>query len=224
MRMPAFIKITVPLFAAASFSSFLAPDPAHSKTCACPAGQGAGQAQVGVQGGHGWSRCIAYRPTKANEQANSIAPIHKQNGSRQFGQVSFAAAASMRSFDTGNVKYPPITLNRWKVLHAPNGVLPIGAKLNRAFRCPSVQVARSVIRLIPPVRNRGAANPHQLRGFAAAIKKHGCRSTTARYLVTDLHEHAFISLGYEAGEDWTALTVKQGNTSEIGLVYDVSFD
>lgn len=224
MRMPAFIKITVPLFAAASFSSLLAPHPVHAKTFVCPNGQGAGQAQVGVQGGHGRSRCVAYMPTKANEQANSIATNQNQNGARQLEQINFAAAASMRSSDTGNVKYPPLTLSRWKLLHAPNGVLPIGSKVNRAFRCPSVQAARSVIRLIPPVRNRGAANPQQLRGFAAAIKKHGCRPTTARYLVTDLHENAFISLGYEAGEDWTALTVKQGNTAGIGLVYDASFD
>ena len=132
--------------------------------------------------------------------------------------------AIMRSSDTGNVKYPPLTLNRWKVLHAPDGTLPISFKVNRAFRCPSVPAARSVIRLIPPVRNRGAANPHQLRGFAAAIKKHGCRPTSGRYMVMALHENAFISLGYESGEDWTALTVKQGNISGIGLVYDASFD
>lgn len=213
------MKFTVPLFAVASFLSFLSPDPVQAQTFVCPSGSGAGAVQISVQGGSpGGSRYVACRAK------DSVAPIHKQNESRQFGQVNFAAAASMRSSDTGNVKYPPITLNRWKVLHAPNGVLPIGAKLNRAFRCPSVQAARSVIRLIPPVRNRGAANPHQLRGFAAAIKKHGCRPTTGRYSVTSLHENAFISLGYEAGEDWTALTVKQGNTSGIGLVYDASFD
>ena len=138
--------------------------------------------------------------------------------------VHFTAADSTRSSDTGNVKYPPLTLNRWKVLHAPDGTVTIGSKVNRAFRCPSVSAARSVIRLIPSVRNRGAANPAQLRGFAAAIKKHGCRPASGRYTVTALHENAFISLGYEAGEDWTALTAKQGKISGIGLVYDASFD
>ena len=219
------MKLSFPLLAAASFLSFLSTDPVHAETFVCPNDPGAGEVQVNVQGGsHGWSRCVAYMQTTLNKPANSVATTHKQNGASQFGKVNFASAASMRSSDTGNVKYPPLTLNRWKLLHAPNGILPIGSKLNRAFRCPSVQAARSVIRLIPPVRNRGAANPQQLRGFAVAIKKHGCRPTTGRYLVTSLHENAFISLGYEAGEDWTALTVKQGNTSGIGLVYDASFD
>jgi hypothetical protein len=122
----------------------------------------------------------------------------------------------------GNNRHPRTPTERWLRLHAPNGVVEIAKGSGTAYACPTVAAARAAVKAIPPVRKRGANNPHQVTAFRAALKQHKCRAAAGRFNVVGVGNSAFISLGYEAGQDWTALHVTDARLQPAGLVFDAS--
>lgn len=120
----------------------------------------------------------------------------------------------------GNNHHPRTSRDRWLRLHAPDGVVEVANGKVTAFACPTVATARAVVKAIPPVRQRGANNPHQVAAFSAALKRYGCRPAHGIFKIVDVSDAAFISLGYESGQEWTALDAIDARSRQVGLVFD----
>jgi hypothetical protein len=121
-----------------------------------------------------------------------------------------------------NDTHPRTAFGQWMQLHAPSDRLvnhPGGGKL---YQCQSPDAARQVIRVIPPVAVKGAANPEQDQARDQAFADHGCALAHGEFTITAVGASAFISTGPEAGEDWTALEATDANGQVVGLVYDAS--
>lgn len=136
----------------------------------------------------------------------------RPNGEIVFGTVD----------EGGNNAHPRTPLERWAQIHAPGGMLEAQAGEQRAYLCPSTSAAQGVIAAIPPTREPGVEDPRQSQAFASSIRTQRCVEASGRFRVTEVHASAFISLGFEAGEDWTALTAIDVNGNTVGLVYDAS--
>lgn len=121
-----------------------------------------------------------------------------------------------------NDMHPRTAFGQWMALHAPSGRLvnhPGGGKL---YLCRSPDAARQAVRAIPPVREQGAANPHQNRARDPAFAANGCVLARGEFRITAVGTSAFISTGPEVGEDWTALDAIDDQGRAIGLVYDAA--
>lgn len=137
---------------------------------------------------------------------------HRPDGTIVFGTVD----------EAGNNRHPRTELERWAQLHAPEGVLQAGANDLPTYRCASPKAAQAVVAAIPQPGRPGVANPKLSAAFKTAIKAQGCSLAMGKFRVTEIHDSAFISLGFEEGEEWTALTATDASGATVGLVYDAS--
>jgi hypothetical protein len=124
--------------------------------------------------------------------------------------------------EASNNSHPRNDFERWVYLHAPDGTLTVESGETRAYVCSDRAAAARVISAIPPVRQPGERNGHQITAFQTAITQGKCRSAAGRFRVNAVHASAFISLGYEAGAEWTALTVTDAQGREQAMVFDAS--
>jgi hypothetical protein len=122
----------------------------------------------------------------------------------------------------GNNRHARTDFERWLRLHAPDGSVSISGKRIGGYGCPTLDAAKAAVRAIPPVARRGQNNPQQVAAFAQARKKFGCVPVSGRFRVNAVHANAFISVGYEAGQDWTALTATDAAGRRRFLIYDAS--
>ncbi len=122
--------------------------------------------------------------------------------------------------EAGNNQHPRTALDRWKRMHAPNGVVNASPADKRVYICPTPKAAMNVVAAIPPVRQKGVNQPLQVRAKEAAVKANRCGWATGRFRVTAVHNSAFISLGYEVGEHWTALTATDARGKSVGILHD----
>ena len=137
---------------------------------------------------------------------------HRPDGTVIFGTVD----------EGGNNRHPRTPLERWTQLHAPDGFIEAGVDGLATYRCSSPNAAQAVISAIPKGSDTGDADPRQATAFKAALKAQGCAPASGKFRVTEVHSSAFISLGLESGEDWTALTATDASGATVGLVYDAS--
>lgn len=124
----------------------------------------------------------------------------------------------------GNNRHPRTPTERWLRLHAPNGSLQIAKGSAATYSCPSMAAAHAVVSAIPPVKARGAANPNQVAAFRTALKRNRCATVSGLFRIHDVGPSAFISLGYEAGQQWTVLSATDAQSRSIFLLYDASVD
>lgn len=122
----------------------------------------------------------------------------------------------------GNNRHPRTDFERWLRLHAPDGSVGISGKRVGGYSCPTLDAAKAAVRAIPPVARKGQNNPQQVAAFAQARKKLGCAPVSGRFKVSAVHNAAFISVGYESGQDWTALTATDAAGRRRFLIYDAS--
>lgn len=120
----------------------------------------------------------------------------------------------------GNNQHPRNPLDRWKQIHAPDGVVTAKPAEKRVYLCPTAKAAMNVIAAIPPVHQKGVNQLLQIRAKNAAIKANGCGWANGRFRITAIHTAAFISLGYEAGENWHALTAINARGKQVGILHD----
>ncbi|UYV15709.1 hypothetical protein [Porphyrobacter sp. ULC335] len=137
---------------------------------------------------------------------------HRPSGEQVIGIIDEAS----------NNRHPRNDFERWLYLHAPDGTLTIESGEKRAYVCSDRAAAARVIAAIPPVRRPGERNGHQITAFQTAITQGKCRPAAGRFRVNAVHGSAFISLGYEAGAEWTALTVTDAQGREQAMVFDAS--
>jgi hypothetical protein len=126
--------------------------------------------------------------------------------------------------EAGNNRHPRTAEERWRQNYAPDGSVTANTDRRTTYQCPTPEAAMAVIAAIPRLREneRGTKVSRQTRARDAALTANRCLRADGSYTVSKVHGGVFISLGYEAGQEWTALTVvdKQGRT--VGLLYDSS--
>lgn len=149
-------------------------------------------------------------PSGVHVAFRSVGSSGDLNGRQIFGIVH----------EFGNDQHPRTPFDRWKKTHAPDGAVTAKPTEKRVYVCPTPKAAMNVVSSIPPVRNKGVNQPLQLRAKEAAIKANRCRWATGRYEVTALHTEVFISLGYESGEHWHALTAIDADGRLVGILHD----
>ncbi len=137
------------------------------------------------------------------------------NGPKPTGDVVFGIVD-----ETLNNTHPRTASERWKKLHAPGGRLIVKTGGKKVYLCATPAAATKVVAAIPPVKQKGVNQPHQIRARDAAIKANGCTLTTGQFDVMGINKSAFISLGNEAGEEWTALTAFNRDGRLVGLLHD----
>ena len=124
--------------------------------------------------------------------------------------------------ELGNNDHPRNAFQQWIRNNTANGVLVAQPQEQRTYACISVNAAKRFISAIPAVRARGTRNGRQLEAKHRALSANGCRPTRGQFQIIAVHATAFISLGYESGENWTALTAKDSQGRTVGLIYDSS--
>jgi len=120
----------------------------------------------------------------------------------------------------GNDNHPRTALERWYQDYAPGGVLTATRGESQTYVCPTPLAAQRVVAAIPPMRNRGGANPQQLTAKRAALKAQRCTLAVGQFRVTAVHRSAYVSRGFEAGENWTAVTATNAQGRVVGLLHD----
>lgn len=120
-----------------------------------------------------------------------------------------------------NDQFPRTDFARWMQLHAPGGRL-IDRQGNRLYLCPSPADAQKLVHAILPMGEPGTADPQQIKSRDRAFAAARCRIASGEYRITAVGDSQFVSLGPEAGEDWTALVATDSDGREVGLVYDAS--
>ncbi|MGL4289002.1 MAG: hypothetical protein ACRCVA_21810 [Phreatobacter sp.] len=123
----------------------------------------------------------------------------------------------------GNNQHPRTPFTRWLASNAPGGALTIAARDRRGHVCPSPDAAMKVVAAIAEAKRRSAPVARQRAAFTAALRTNGCSAAASgAYRITALHQNEMIDLGFEADEDWTALSVTDPRGRIAGLVYDAS--
>ncbi|MBN8940812.1 MAG: hypothetical protein J0H01_15030 [Rhizobiales bacterium] len=136
-----------------------------------------------------------------------------QDGQRVTGLVN----------EQGNNRHPRTPFTRWLASNAPGGTLTIAARDRRGHICPSPDAAMKVVAAIAEAKRRSAPVARQKTAFTNALRANGCSAAASgAYRVTALHQSEMIDLGFEADEDWTALSVTDPRGRSAGLVYDAS--
>jgi hypothetical protein len=115
-----------------------------------------------------------------------------------------------------NNRHPRSDLERWLDPRSENGSLTLAAADRRGCVCATPAIARKVVLAIP----EKVSKARQLAAFKKAIAANRCATANGTYRITAVHESRWIELGFEAGEDWTALTATNAKGGVIGLVYD----
>jgi hypothetical protein len=160
---------------------------------------------------------VLQRKTVVPGQTESVYVLYR--GERPDGSVVFGVI-----HEFGNDTFPRTPQERWLRNNARDGVVQAGANRRRTYVCETPGQARGVIAAIPAIRDseRGREATRLLAARDRALRQEpGCRPVRdARYRVVDSHERAFISLGPDAGEEWTALTVTDSSGRTRGLLYD----
>lgn len=134
----------------------------------------------------------------------------RPDGSTVYGLVS----------EEGNNRHPRNAFEAFLAEHAPAGKLRTRAKRTGTYVCATAEDARAVVAAIPPMREVGLANPHQVKGFQQAIKRYRCIADQGSLTVTALHERKVISRGNEWAEEWTALSATNARGEKVGVVFD----
>jgi hypothetical protein len=126
--------------------------------------------------------------------------------------------------ESGNNRHPRNPEERWRQTNAPEGHVIANTDKRTTYVCPTPEAAMAVVAAIPRLREneRGTKVSRQARARDTALTASRCIRADGTYTVSKVHNSVFISLGYEAGQEWTALTVidRQGRT--VGLLYDSS--
>jgi hypothetical protein len=170
------------------------------------------------------------------EQSGGPIVIEAFTATRKIAEIPEADYAVYRGRDSSgrqvfgvtdrylNDRYPRNPWERWLYIHSDerSGYIDMSKSENPGYVCPTPEAAQKVIAAIPPLKVRGGANPDQVKAKNAALKANRCSSAKARYQILAKHGEVFISLGYEAGEEWTALTAKHPVGKIVGLLYDSS--
>ncbi len=118
--------------------------------------------------------------------------------------------------------HPRTELERWKREHNPDGKLQTKDFYRPAYRCPSADAARNVVRAIPDPATQGLTKSKALRAFKNALKIQKCTVTKGTFDVIEVYEMQWIILGYEDGPGWTALKAVDDAGRTVGLIYDGS--
>ncbi len=125
--------------------------------------------------------------------------------------------------EDANNRHPRTALERWLEPRSDDGTLTIDAASARAYRCPSVAAARAVVTAITATDGAaGSGQARQSQALKAALRRQRCTMASGTFTITDVHEVRMIELGFEAVEEWTALSATDAAGRSIGLVYDGS--
>lgn len=124
--------------------------------------------------------------------------------------------------ERGNDIHPRTPFERWTRNYAPDLRIIAKPQDKRTYVCATPAAAIKVVAAIPDFDRKGVNRTQQVRARDAAIKASGCAWATGTFTVIAVHKSIFISLGYEAGQSWTALTVKNGSGKTVGLLHDVA--
>jgi hypothetical protein len=126
--------------------------------------------------------------------------------------------------EAGNNRHGRTPQEKWLQNYSADGVVTANTDGRTTYVCPTPDAAMAVIAAIPLLRDseRGTKVSRQTRARDAALKANKCTRGDGKYTVSNVHNHAFISLGYESGEEWTALTALDRRGLTVGLLYDSS--
>jgi hypothetical protein len=160
---------------------------------------------------------VLQRKTMVPGQTESNYILYR--GERPDGSVLFGIV-----HEFGNDTFPRTPEERWLRLHARNGMVVAGTNRRKTYVCATPEQARRVVAAIPAIRDseRGKAATRLMAARDKALQQEsGCRPVNGTvYRVVRVHAKAFISLGPDAGEEWTALTVTDSVGRTVGLLYD----
>jgi len=93
----------------------------------------------------------------------------------------------------------------------------------RGYRCRDYETATFIIATVEKSKLHEKTAKGQRGILLRVLAAQGCQpAARGDYLPIELGPSVSLDLGYEAGEDWTALRVKAPDGDEIGLVYDAS--
>lgn len=120
--------------------------------------------------------------------------------------------------EDANNRHPRTDLERWLYPRAQNGVLTIAAADKIGYVCATPAIARKVVTAVP----ENGPSKKQQAAFKKALAANRCATANGKYSVKAVFESRWIDLGFEAGEEWTALTATNTNGKEIGLIYDAA--
>lgn len=179
-----------------------------------------------------------YRATGCRARIENTGPIRIVEVLRRQDMIEFGTPATYMLYrgtmqdgqsviglvnERGNNQHPRTPFTRWLASNAPGGTLTIAARARRGHACPSPEAAMKVVAAITEAKRRSAPVARQKAAFTAALRSNGCTAAASgAYRVTALHQSEMIDLGFEADEDWTALSVTDPRGRAAGLVYDAS--
>jgi hypothetical protein len=138
----------------------------------------------------------------------------RPNGETVFGVVH----------EAGNNRHGRTPEEKWVNNYTTNGNVTANSDKKRTFVCPTPEAAMKVVAAIPSLREkeRGTKQSRQTVARDKALIANTCTMADGVYKVTKVHTRVFISLGYEAGEEWAALTGVDPKGQTVGLLYDTS--
>ena len=117
----------------------------------------------------------------------------------------------------------------WLAIHVPDG--PGGAVTfsgrnhkgyYRAYACPDVAAATSVIAAIPDATTQRTTAAQQSVALKNALQAQKCTPAKGRYRIALIGAQADINHGVEASEEWTAISAVDPDGRTAGLVFDAS--
>lgn len=125
--------------------------------------------------------------------------------------------------ESDNNTHPRTPLESWIRTWASEGYVeakPGALEYNVIWQCPSLAAADKAVAAIP----KNASEKKSKAGFAAGLKKQGCKTAFGRYTVTALGKQGnYISCGYECGYSWRALEAKSlTGGATVGLIFNDS--
>lgn len=92
----------------------------------------------------------------------------------------------------------------------------------RAYACPTFAAARAVVGEIPASSDRPGTVARQVEAMRAAIRRHGCSPARGTFRLTAAGPQIAINHGYEAEENWVALSARNIRDRGLGLIVDAS--
>jgi len=117
----------------------------------------------------------------------------------------------------------------WLAIHVPdgpNGAVTFSGRSHkgyyRAYACPDVAAATSVIAAIPDSTTQRATAAQQGVALKNALQAQKCAPAKGRYRIALIGAQAEINHGVEASEEWTAISAVDSEGRTIGLVFDAS--
>jgi hypothetical protein len=179
--------------------------------------RGLGQTRCEQKGGPVRITTVLQRKTLVPGQIESVYVLYR--GERPDGSPVFGIV-----HEYGNDTFPRTPEERWMKFNTKNGMVQAGQNRRKTYVCETAQQARRVVAAIPAIRGseRGKNATRLIAARDKALEQErGCRLVSgSQYRVVAIHEKAFISLGPDAGEEWTALSVTDSTGRTLGLLYD----